>query len=328
MHKYNLSILLGLTSTVAVVAHLPVQAATFNFDKLQYISSRPIDSANRLDLLGTPSENQGYSAFFNLDATAPDFGHRDISLNASGNGAPYYTTGRQGSPEVPPSGATRTADVSFIAGFPILSKYLSNDAISFANLGFGFGQKSDRNFTTTWNLGEDKLGQDWFASPTSTIEERIYTANPDDVELFLSYGSTKIVSLGYSDVYSVLDYGATTQLTDDIDVGYTDPTQATKFADLAPFEDGLANAFLEDVTAAGGGVQVFIEDNQVDDSNFKTGNGFGIINLRFVGSLRAVPIAAVPEPSYALGTLLFGALVVVSRRKKQKASMVTQLRRN
>ncbi|MBG1264667.1 hypothetical protein [Nostoc commune] len=323
MHKYNLSILLGLASAVAVIAPKSVEAATFNFDNLQYISSRPIDSANRLDLLGTPSENQGYSAFFNLDSSAPDYFLEDISLNASGNGAPYYTTGRQGSPQEPPTGATRTANVSGIAGFSTLSSYLTNNAISFSNLGFGFGQKSDRPFTTTWNLGENKR----FVSDTSTIEERIYTANPDDVELFLSYGTTKIVSFGYSDVYSVLDYGATTQLADDIDVGYTDPTQATKITGLAPFEEALANAFLEDIATAGGGVQVFIEDNQVDDSNFKTGNGFGVINLRFVGSLRAVTIAAIPEPSHTLGLLMFGTLVAIFRWKKQKYRVGHQLRR-
>ena len=320
MDNYKFSILVGLTSTVAIVAPLPVKAVTFDFDQLQYISSRPIDSAYRLDLLGTPSENQGYLGFFNVNPNAPDAGHGDISLNASGNGAPYYTTGRQASPQLPPNGATRTASAIAIAGFPSLSSYLSNNAINLSELGFGFGQKSDRSFTTTWNLGGDKLGQDWFASQTSKIEERIYKANPDDVELFLSYGANKIVDLGYSDIYSVLDYGATTQVIDDIDVGYTDPTQPTKVTGLDPLTDGLANAFLQDVATEGGGVQVFIEDNQVDDSNVVfNNNGFNIFNLRFIGSLRAVPIAAVPEPSHALGLLMFGSLIAVSRRKKHKS---------
>ncbi|MCC5632202.1 hypothetical protein LC613_31600 [Nostoc sphaeroides CHAB 2801] len=318
MHTHHISIFLGLTTSVAAVVHLPVQAATFNFDQLQYIASRPIDSAHKLNLLGTPSEKQGYSAFFNLDSSAPDFGHRDISLNASGNGAPYYTTGRQRSPEVPSSGATRTANVTEIAGFPSLSSYLISNGIAPSNLGFGYGQKSDLSFTTTWNLGEDKLGQDWFASPTSKIEERIYKANSDDVELFLSYETTKIVSLGYSNIYSALDYGATTQLSDDIDVAYTDPIKAIKVTELDPFADALADAFLQDIAVAGGGVQVVIEDNVVDDSNFVTGNGFGVINLRFIGSLRAV---AIPESSSVLGLLMFGALGAlgaVSRLKKRK----------
>ncbi|GAB1543995.1 hypothetical protein NUACC21_66710 [Scytonema sp. NUACC21] len=315
MRIYHLPTLLGLTTTIAVSAPLSARAATFNFDRLQNISSRPIESAYTLSLEGIPSENEGYSAFFRLDPNALDFGHRDISLNASGNGAPYYTTGRQGSPEQPPSNSTRTATVTGIASFPTLSSFLTNNGISFSNLGFGFGQKSDRSFTKTWNLGEDKLGQDWFASPNSNIEERIYRANPDDVEVFLSYGTQKIVSVGYSNIYSVLDYGATTQLSDDIDTAFTDPTKATKVAGLDPFADALANAFLQDVTAAGGGVQVVIEDNNVDDSNFTTGNGFGIINLKFLGTLRAVSI---PEPCSALGLLMFGALGVVSSQKRWK----------
>ncbi|MEH1840308.1 MAG: PEP-CTERM sorting domain-containing protein [Nostoc sp.] len=35
--------------------------------------------------------------------------------------------------------------------------------------------------------------------------------------------------------------------------------------------------------------------------------------------MRAVPIAAVPEPSHALGLLVFGSLIAVSRRKKHKS---------
>ncbi len=321
MHKYNFSIFLGLTFAVAVNAPMPVQAATFNFDELQLISSRPVASTSTLDLFGTPSENLGYSAFSNLDPSAPDYGHRDISLNASGNGAPYYVTGRQGSPQEPPSGATKTANVSGVTGFSTLSNYLTNNAIDFGDLGFGLGQKSDRSFTTTWNLGEDKFGQDWFASPTSTIDERIYTANPDDVELFLSYGITKIVSFGYSNLYTVLDYGPTLQLGDDVDITYTDPFLATKVGGLNPFEDALANAFLKDVATAGGGVQLVVQDNEVDtDINEAIGNGFGIINLRLVGSLRAV---AIPESSSVLGLLTLGALSAVSYLRKQKKSEKT-----
>ncbi|MUH01246.1 hypothetical protein F7734_56855 [Scytonema sp. UIC 10036] len=316
MRTYHLPTLFGLTTTIAVCAPLSVQAATFNFDLLQNISSRPKDSAYTLSLLGNPSENQGYSAFLNPDPSALDFGHRDISLNASGNGAPYYVTGRQASPEQPPSGATRASTVTGIAGFPTLSNFLTSNGIAFSNLGFSLGQKSDRSFTKTWNLGEDKLGQDWFASPNSNIEERIYKANPDDVEVFLSYGTTKIVNFGYSNLYSVLDYGATTQVSDDIDIAFTDPIKATKVVGLDPFADTLANAFLQDVAAAGGGVQVVIEDQDVDDTNITQGNGFVVINLKLLGTLRAVSI---PEPSSVLSLLMIGVLSAIAYRKKWKS---------
>lgn len=312
MRTYHLSKLLGLTTTVAVCAPLSVQAASFNFDQLPNISSRPIESDYRLSFLGNTSENQGYTAFSNLDPSAPDFAHRDISLNASGNGALYYVTGRQGSPEEPPISATRSATVTEIAGFPALSSYLTSNEIPLDKIGFGFSQKSDRSFTETWNLGDDILGQDWFASPDSPIEERIYTANPDDVELFLSYGTTKIVNFGYSDIYSVLDYGSTTSVNDDIDSAFTDPTTITKVAGLEPSADALANAFLQDVAAGGGEVQLVIQDSEVNDTNFTTGNGFGIINFQLQGSIRAVP-----EPSSALGIFALGALGAVSYLKRQ-----------
>lgn len=319
MRTYHLSTLLGLTTTVAVCASIPVQAASFNFDQLQNISSRPIDSNYRLNFLGEPFDNQGvysnqgYSAFFNPDRSAPDGGHADISLNASGNGAPYYGTGRQGSPEQPRSGATRTATVNEITSFPVLSSYLTSNEISLSDIGIGFGQKSDRSFTETWNLGDDILGQDWFASPDSTLEERIYTADPDDVEIFLSYGTTEIVNFGYSDFYSVLEYGPKTAFSDDIDILFSDPVTATKVTGLEPFADGLANAFLQDVAAVGGQVQLYLEDRNVDDSYIASGNGFTVINLRAQGSLRAVP-----EPSSALGILALGTLGAVSYLNKQR----------
>ncbi|MEC4812537.1 MAG: hypothetical protein SAK29_04575 [Scytonema sp. PMC 1069.18] len=318
MATKRLSILLGLTTAVTVGASLPVRAATFDFDQLQNISSRPIDSDDRLSLLGEVEQNQGYTAFFNRDRSAPDGGHADISLNASGNGAPYYVTGRQGSPEDPPSGATRTSSVTDIAGFPTLSSFLSSNGISFNSLGVSLGQKSDRAFTETWNLGEDKLGQDWFASPDSTIEERIYTANPNAVEFFLSYGNTKIVDFGYSDLYSVLDYGPTTVVSDDIDLAFGDPVRVKKVAGLNPFEDALATAFLQDVDAAGGGVQLYIDDRNVSDQNIALGNGFFAINLRFVGDLRAVPV---PEPTSVIALLMFGTLGAVSYVRQTKRSI-------
>lgn len=318
MRSYNFSNLLGLTTTIAVCVPLSAQAASFNFDRLQNISSRPIESTYTLGLLGTPSENQGYLGFFNSDPSALDFGHRDISLNASGNGAPYYTAGRQGSPQEPPTDATRTSTVTEVGGFPTLSSFLTSNGISLSNLGFSFGQKNDRNFTTTWNLGEDKLGQDWFASPNSNIEERIYKANPDDVELFLSYGTNKIVNFGYSNIYSVLDYGATTQVSDDVDAAFTDPVKVTKVDGLDPFADALANAFLQDVSTAGGAVQVVIEDNNVSDINVTQGNGFNIINLKFLGAIRAIPGVKIPEPCSLLGLSMFGVLGAVCYRKKSK----------
>ena len=314
MRKYHFSILLGLSTTVGACIASPVQAASFNFDQLQIISSRPINSEDELTFFGSSSQNQGYTAFSNLDPSAPDFGHRDISLNASGNGATYYVTGRQGSPEVPPSGATRTSSLTEISDFPTLSSYLTNNRIPLDSIGFGFGQKSDRSFTQTWNLGNDHFGKDWFASSNSPIEERIYKANSDDVETFLSFGTNKIINFGYSNIYSVLNYGPTEVLADDSDLAFTDPVMATKVAGLDPVADALADTLLQDIAAGGGKVQLVIQDDEIDESNITTGNGFGVINFQFKGSLRAVP-----EPSSGLSLLVFGALSAVFYQKAKRS---------
>ncbi|MCC5653337.1 hypothetical protein LC609_26800 [Nostoc sp. XA013] len=93
MHTYFLSTILGLT-TVSICISLPVQAATFNYDQLKNISSRPINSENHLTFSGEPFQEQGYTVFSNLNPTSLDSGHRLINLNGLGN-APYYVTGRQ-----------------------------------------------------------------------------------------------------------------------------------------------------------------------------------------------------------------------------------------
>lgn len=318
MRNYHLSILLGFTSTVAVAAPLPVRAVSFNFDSIQNISSRPIESQNKLFFFGTPSDNQGYTGFFNPNPGALDRGHTEISLNSPGNIAPYYTTGRHASPEEPPSGATRSATLNNItSGFSNFFNYVNDNNIPLNSIGFSYGQKSDRDFTTTWNLGDDILGQDWFASPDITLEERIYAANPDDVELYLTYGNTKIVNLGYTPFYSFLEYGPTPSTVDDSEAVFSDPVTVNKLAGLDPLTAGLADTFLQDVANAGGSVQIVYEDVQVEDVGLTSGNGFNVIRIPFPVSLNAVKSAKVPEPSLTIGLLIFGALGAASRLKKQ-----------
>lgn len=326
MRNYKLSIVIGLTSVVAGIAPVAAQAASFNFDSIQNIKTRPIESNDKLFFFGSPSDNQGYTGFFNLIENAPDRGHTEISLNSPGNIAPYYTTGRPSSPEVPPSGATRSASLQNVTvGFSNFFNYLSNNNISLNTIGFSYGQKSDRPFTAAWNLGEDKLGQNWFASEDTTLEERIYEADPDDVELYLTYGSTKFINFGYTPFYSFLEYGPTTATEDDSEAVITDPFNAKKVTGLDPLLTGLADAFLKDVNNGGGSVQIVYEDAQVEDVGFTTGNGFGVIRIPFPLSLNVVQ--NVPEPSYALASVMFGALVAVSRLKKRKTKLGHQLKK-
>ncbi|NEP53583.1 MAG: hypothetical protein F6K65_34195, partial [Moorea sp. SIO3C2] len=235
MRKSHISLVLALTATAAVSTPLAAQAATFDYSRVENITARPIDSDHVLNFFGDPSDNQGFTGFSNLDFTAPDRGHLEISKNAPGNPAAYYTTGRPRSPEEPATGATRSTSLNDVTGFSNFFSYLNDNSISLSTIGLSYGQKSDRDFTDTWNLGEDKLGQDWFASPDSNLEERIYRANPDDVEIFISYEDTKIINFGYSDFYTIFDYGDSLGVTDDFDAILTDPFTADIVEGLDPF---------------------------------------------------------------------------------------------
>ncbi|WP_375501809.1 hypothetical protein [uncultured Nostoc sp.] len=323
MRTYQLSTLIGLTTSVTLSAIAPVQAANLSFDynQLQFIKSRPIASSNFLGLNGSPTENQGFVPFYNPDPSAPDHGHKEIGLNSRRdfpgfNNAPYYGTGRQGSPEEPASGATRMTSLISINSFPSFGQYLTNYGIPLNDISFVFGQKSDRDFNKTWNLGADIFGQDWYADPNTPLEERIYKANPNDVEISLYSGNTKIVDFGYSDFYSIVDYGSTPSFDDDFESSFTDPIAAKKASDLAPLLAGLATAFLKDVNAAGGGVQIVNENFGELDINFASGNGYDMILLPYPMQIRAVALKAVPEASFSWGIFMFGVLVAVSQRKK------------
>lgn len=324
MRTYQLSTLLGLTTSIALSASPPVQAANLNFDynQLQFISSRPIESNSFLGLNGLPSQNQGFTPFYNPDPSALDHGHKEIGLNSRRdfpvfNNAPYYGTGRQGSPEEPATNAIRMTSLISTNSFPTFSNYLTNNGIPLSDIGFVFGQKSDRYFSKTWNLGTDTFGKNWYADPNTPLEERIYQANPDDVEIALYSGTTKLLDFGYSDFYSVVDYGSTTSFDDDFESSFTDPLAVKEVSGLDPLRKGLAEAFLNDVTAAGGGVQVVNENFGELDINFASGNGYDILLLPYPMQIRAVALKTVPESSFSWGIFMFGVLVAVSRLKKQ-----------
>ncbi|MGD1913181.1 MAG: hypothetical protein ACFB2X_20720 [Rivularia sp. (in: cyanobacteria)] len=331
MRTKHISALLGLAPLVSVfLAPTSVKAATFDanadfvdtsfdFEQLRFIEPRPIDSDVLLEFEGLPSENEGFVVYSSDDPNAPDRGHILVPQNSRAEfpGAPdfafYYGTGRQGSPEVPSTNATRTATLVNGVGFSNLDNYLTNNAIDISDIGFAFGQKQDRDFTQTWNLGNDERGEDWFATPDSTIEERIYRANPDDVELGLFNGTTKIVEFGYSDYYAVIDYGATNLFEDDTESNFTDPLTLNKVSGLSPLNEGLADAFLEDVFAAGNRVQI-VNSFQGEDL-VGSASGFEAFVLPFPLELRVV--RAVPEKSLTWGLLMFGVLAAISRRKQK-----------
>lgn len=312
MKTPTLSFCLGLTITT-LISSLPAKAASINFDDLQLIRVQPINSNNFLSFSGRPNDNQGLTAFFNSDPNAPDSGHLEISKNSPpGNIAPYYTTGRQSSPEQ--SGSSRSGTLNGVTGLTNFFEYLNDNNINFNQIGFGYGQKSDRAFTETWNLGDDLLGQDWLASVDSTIEERIYQADPDAVELFLVRDNTKFVNFSYSHFYSVFDKGSTQSITDDTDIFLTQALTVQKVAGLDSLTDGLANAFLQDVNSHGGKVQFVVEDSGVEvNPIFDPNTGYVIFNLPLPLTVR---VTEVPEPSPVVGLFLVGTIGALFNKRR------------
>lgn len=317
MRNSTLSLFLGLTATAVVLTPITAEAATFDYNRVENISARPIESNDRLYLFGDQSQNEGYVAFSNADPNAPDAGHVGRGAALDGQRTAYYAAGREVSPN--PSGATRSASLENITGFPNFFNYLSSHNIPLSSIDLGFGPRSGRDLTTTWNLGEDKLGEDWFINSDLTIEESIYRAEPDDVGIFLSYGTNKIVNFGYSDFYVISATDSGTNFVGNWNIFLSDRVPAFKIADLAPLESGLADAFLLDVAAAGGSIQ-FVSEYQpeLSDVSFSNSNGYNVATLSFPVELRVVTSTSVPEPSLVLGLLSFGTLSAIRYLKKQK----------
>jgi hypothetical protein len=302
---------LGLTATAVVLTPITAEAVTFDYSRLENISARPIESNDILTLSGTPSQNQGYIAFSNQDPNAPDAGHVGIGGALSGGRVAYYATGRDNSFDG--GGATTSTSLENITGFSNFFNYLNSNNILPSTIGVSFGQKDDRDITKTWSLGEDKLGQDWFVNADSTVGEAINRANPDDVEIYLSYGTTKIINFGYTDFYTVS--------AEDVNIILGDPIPAFKVAGLDPLASGLADAFLLDVATGGGSVQLVSEaELEASDVSFSNSNGFDVINISLPLEVRVVKSKSVPEASSVLGVLMFGILGTATRMAKQKKS--------
>lgn len=282
----------------------------------QILPPPPDDYTHKVDFSGSISNNEGLVAYQSRDPLAVDFGHSGGAKNAVNIGSPYYVTGREASPEMPSPGATRSADVTGLTNFPVLNNYLQSNNIPLDSVGFGIKQKDGRSFNQTWNLGNDVLGKDWYASLDSTIEENLYKANPDDVEWGVYYKNTKIVNFGYSDIYVAVDFGPTTSFFDDTSYNFTNPVSATKASGLNQVESGLADAFLQDVDDAGGKVRVSSSAPvTLETARIVTGDQYTERVFSFAGSIQAVP-----EPSSQLGTLAVGVGATFLLKNKHKSA--------
>ncbi|NEO36806.1 MAG: PEP-CTERM sorting domain-containing protein [Moorea sp. SIOASIH] len=316
MPNSSLSLFLGVAATALVLTPTTAVAQTFDFNRVENLPVLPIESDSVLSFSGDIANNEGYLAFSNVDPTAPDAGH--IGFRPGTDNFRYYILGPGRSPD-PARLGTRSATLEGVTGLPNFFNYLNENDIPLSSIGLDFGPKSDRDVTKTWNLGEDQLGQDWFGSPDSPIEESIYQANPDDVENFLTFGTTKIINFGYTPFYFVSANDNPGTPIGNFNNFWSNPIPAFKAPGLDPLASGLADAFLQDVAAGGGLVQeISIDQPEPSDLSFSVSQGFEIITLSYPLEIRIVGSTSVPEGSSVLGLFMLGALGTVARMTSQK----------
>lgn len=320
MHTRYLSLLLGMaaSTTVTMISSTPARAASceagdlFDFDSIKFIDTRPIQSDNCLRLFGkregaNDPDPQGFVGY--------GLGHMEMSLNSPGFAAPYYAAGIDFSPENLPQARRSATLLDNITGFSNFTNFLTKNSITSDRIGFSFGPK-DGDFTKSWNLGEDINGQNYFSSPTSTLEERVYTAKPDEVETFLLLDDEKFVTFDYTNIYSFLEYGGSTAPDDDSEAIISDPFGASKVEGITGLSNDLADAFFADL--GNNQIQLVSEDAGVVADFVSFSNPFGefdpIVSIRFPVQLRVV---SVPEPSMFFGFLGLGCLAFGSRLKKK-----------
>ena len=290
---------------LAALGALTIQAGPFQF---------PTQSAHRLDMVNTPTY-EGVAGFLNWpgypqEPTIPPFDHghlidRTIVSNSSALTYPndyvrayYYMCGAEHTPPFGPITHIAAAHGSALTGMPATQLYLSNHPeLSLASLKYKYGAIG-ADQTKTWNLHGDVQGVNWFGSPASTIEERIYQANPADVTWGLYYNGLQIITFEYSDLYAIFDYGASTSHDDDMIRAFSSILNPYKNPSLPTLENGLAEAILSDVNTQGGAVRLTFDTIQsaTREDSFQSPWLYGLFS--FQGSMQIVSPSA--QPSYNL----------------------------
>lgn len=211
-------------------------------------------------------------------------GHLITSSNVypAGSPAPYYLTGRERAPQTTPGDAT--AQVSAVAGFSNFTAAMQSLGLVLSDFKFNYGQRGT-NCTQTWNLEADTLDTDYWLSPASTVEERVYRAQPDQVEMLITYQNTPWIYLSYSPLFWTVDY-ATVSALDDVTKCFSNPMQATPASNLSGAALATAQAFLQDV-GSGGFLQARFDGIQpATQQTFRKGYEGG--NYSFTGKLQLV----------------------------------------
>jgi hypothetical protein len=236
---------------------------------------------------------EGVAGFSSIAPGAPDYGHglgaAAVQNSPEGTRAYYYLSGM----ERTPAGETDTAHGTSLSGMASTAGYFLANSGSATLFTLRFGS-AGADPARTWNLGADDNGLNWFGNPGSTLEERIYQADPSEVRASLFYQGDELLIFSYSDLYMAIDYGPTQNPNDDTIRAFSDPVAATKASGLAGFNDGLADALLADIGANGGGVQLNFHNIQPATRNDLVDDNYLYGTFAFDGALQLVPV---PEPA-------------------------------
>lgn len=292
--------------------------------------SVPAASPMRLGLIGTPADGFGITGYRNVFLDQPDTGHlvSGVVLNAPDPHpnplyklyADYYITGIDNSPFTKPSAGVAAARATTPFNLVHLPAYLGSNSLSYGDIHFRFGQATAGDIDSSWNLGGDAIGQDWSGSLASSIEQRIYAADPGSVEASLWFAGVKIITFGYSSLYEVIDFGATGDPGDDVIRAYSDAVVPFIVAGLSDHALGVAEAFLDDVFAGGGLVR--LDFDTIQPVSYSTnpeahaGKAYIHANYAFSGS-----ISIIPEPAHiGLGAAFAALGLVAAGRRRRRAA--------
>ena len=238
-------------------------------------------------------------------------GHAITALHSPGGTVAYYYMMGAESAGISGGGYTDTAAATSTTGMGSTAAFVASNTLNLANLTVRFMPTGAAS--AAWNLGTDTLGVNYFQSGSSTIEERIYTANPGSVQASLYYAGTRLISFGYSPINMIIDYGASTAGSDDTIQAYTSPVGFDVVSGLSGTSLGLAQALSNDFTAGGGLVQLRFDSFQTATRSDAIGS-LGITGVfSFSGSIQAIPETS----TYAIwaGALALGGALWTRRRR-------------
>ena len=298
----------------------------------------PSGSSNEVGFVGSASD-AGVSGYQGPNPATT--GHSLISQNSSGV-AYYYVAGRSDGPS--PAGTPPTipnaATASSVTGFSLFQSALGTQGKTISDVTLHFGP-TDSIFENSWNLGSDRNGlnsstgaalngagvlgvdHEYEAWSGSTIEDRFYSANSSEVTYYLSVEGVRIVDIDYADLFMRIDYGATSSGIDDTIQAYHAVAGVSITDGLVGPEYLFADAFINDVNNAGGGLQVLIDTVQPAVTGTYSYNGQFGSHFDINGRLVATTGSAVPEPgTYATWCAAF-ALGFAGCRRRRAAYQAT-----